>query len=218
MQDLHMLCCIATVVGFRPLTHEVWTSSADVKTLSGEDGSTFKACFAAYIRPKLTLASEMLDTWIRKTSIALAEDTPAHHRKRMLEARTDYGRARMDILGYMGDSEARTNLCSNLILWMRQAGDEESAILWRKKLMKMLQELGKDCDAAREMYRQGKDLFFNHQYEEAALILRQAEALAEGLGDEDMIARAQQALRNAEIFLQLPDLEQRQKTQKVEAQ
>lgn len=206
MQDLHVLCCIATVVGFEPLTQKVWTSAADVKTLSGEDSSTFKACFTVYIRPKLTLASGILDTWIRKTSIALAEDNSPQHRQRMLEARTDYGLARMDILKCLGDSEARTNLCSNLILWMRQAGDEQSSILWRKKLMEMLQELGKDREAAREMFRQGKDLFFSRQYEEAALILRQAEVLAESLGDKALIAKAQQALRNAEIFLQLPDL------------
>jgi hypothetical protein len=113
----------------------------------------------------------------------------------------DYGLGRYDVLSYFEDVEAQTRLCADLIFWMRCADDSDAAREWGGTLVDLLQAQGKGREAAQAMFRQGRALIFDKEYEESANILRQAFLLAERLDDSELSASCEQFLQYTDFFL-----------------
>jgi hypothetical protein len=200
VRDLHILCGLAISVGLEGVD-DVWGLAEGVEDAYGEPGEEFAAHLMASVKPMLIPAHELLGAWIQRLSRAVGDEKSSQRKQRLLQARVDCALADMDVLALLERTESQINLCSDLIFWMRRAGDVEGALRWSRKLVEMLQELGKGTEAVKAMFDQGRDLFFDREYEQAAQVLRQASLLAEHVQEGKVARNAQRYLEHAEYFL-----------------
>jgi len=201
-QNLRVLCGLASVVGISWIGNDTERLALEISEVYEQDPDVLVHQLDECIKHDLPGMSKMLDKWILRTTIALAEADGHQWRQFLNRARADYGVARCEVLDLLQDMEAQVALCSDLISWLRQAGDSEAERKWSEILVRLLQDQGKDHKAAQALFRQGRALFIDREYEQAANILRQAYLLAERLGDDELVRWCNQYLQHTEFFLQ----------------
>jgi hypothetical protein len=201
-QNLRVLCGIASVMGIEWVRSDIEVLAQQAGEVYGLDGDAFACQSMDYLEHSLSSMDTVLDEWILKASIRLGEIDDPHMEALLRRARVDYALARYDVLAYLQDTDAQAQLCSDLIFWLRCAGDPSAAREWSEHLVNLLQSQGKSHKAARAMFHQGRALFFDREYHQAANILRQAFLLAERLGDSSLSAQCEQFLGHTGFFLQ----------------
>jgi hypothetical protein len=194
-QNLQVLCGIASVMGLSWVPKDIETLAQQMGELYERDSDDFASQVMDHLEHSLSSISNILDKWFRRLKIALGKTDDPHLRKHLCRAIEDYGHARYDVLTLLEDVEAQTRLCSDLVFWTRCAGNPDAAREWSETLVGLLQAQGKGHRAAKEMFHQGRALFLNREYEEAANILRQASLLAERLGDSRLSTHCEQFLQ-----------------------
>jgi hypothetical protein len=150
---------------------------------------------------RLANINQILNRWSQRVTIALENTKDELLRKLLLQARVDYGRARYYALDLLQNLQEQTNLCSNLILWTRFAGDEEGSKQYRERLILLLQAQGFSHGAAEKLFEQGVNLFLSSEHKEAATKLHQALILAEQTNDAVLLKKCNQYLGYTKFFL-----------------
>lgn len=201
-QNRRVLCGIASVMGISWLRRDCEILARQVSEVYNQDGNTFALQMMDHVEHSLSSIEATLDDWTRRVTIALGEIDDPHLRGHLCRARVDYGLARYDVLAYLKDVETQARLCSDLIFWMRRAGDSDAAKGWSETLVNLLEGQGKGHEAAQALFYQGRAHFLDQEHEEAATILRQALLLAERLGDIKLSGWCEQFLGHTEFFLQ----------------
>lgn len=150
---------------------------------------------------RLADINQLLDHWSQMVTIALENINDMHLRKLLLQAKIDYNLARFCIFEILQDIEKQTELCSQLISWMRFAGDLGGVRQFTERLVLLLQAQGLSHDAAVSLFAQGVNLFLSGKHSEAAAKLNQASILAEQINDDPLLKRCKQYLNYTEFFL-----------------
>jgi hypothetical protein len=201
-QNLRVLCGVASVMGLQWVRRDIEMLAQRVGEVYDQDSDAFAFRLMDYIEHSLSSMDAVLDDWILRTSVTMGETDDPRLKGLLRRARVDYGLARYDVLAYLQDIDAQVRLCSDLVFWMRCAGDSDAAREWSEILVNLLQGQGKSHNAAQAMFHQGRALFFDQEHEEAANVLRQAFLLAERLGDSKLSAMCKQFLGHTDFFLQ----------------
>jgi len=201
-QNRRVLCGIASVMGILWLSRDCEILAQQVSQVYNQDGNAFALRMMDHVEHSLSSIEVTLDNWTRRVTIALGKNDDPHPKGRLCRARVDYGLARYDVLAYLKDVETQARLCSDLIFWMRRAGDSDAAKEWSETLVNLLEGQGKGPEAAQALFYQGRAHFLDQEHEEAATVLRQAFLLAERLGDSKLSGWCKQFLGHTEFFLQ----------------
>ncbi len=200
-QNLRVLCGVASVMDIQWVREDIETLAQQVGEVYEQDAETFAFRLMDYIEHSLLGMDTVLDDWILKASVALGETDDPHMKRLLRRARVDYGLARYDVLAYLQDIDAQAELCSDLIFWMRCAGDADAAREWSETLVNLLQSQGESGQVAQALFQQGQRLFYDGHHDESANKLRQSLVLAEQLGDEVLSRKCEQFLGYTEFFL-----------------
>jgi hypothetical protein len=199
-QNLRVLCGIASVTGLSWAMKDS-IACASVAEVYGQNANAFATRARRAVSNSLSDVAAILEGWTRQITVTLGRSEAPHLVKLLLQARIDYGMANYDILACIGDVDAQIRLCSDLVFWMRCAGASDDSQEWSVTLVGLLQSQGKGQETAHAMFHQGRDLFYDGDYQESANILRQALALAERLGDGQLSTQCEQYLGHTEFFL-----------------
>ncbi len=201
-QALRVLSGVAAVVDLAQVMHDTQIAT-QVAQAYDEDAEALGVQVMTRIENSLSDVAASLDEWSCKVATALMDGDESVQAKLLYQARVGYGIAQCHILGLSQDVEAQIRSCSDLVFWMRRAGDLEAAREYSERLISLLQEQGHSQDVARTLFNQGTKLFLDHQYEDAANKLQQASLLAKRLGDGALGERCEQFLGHCEQRLGL---------------
>jgi len=138
---------------------------------------------------------------MREVVLSIAETEEDGSEEFYRKARADYRLGQYCLFEVIGDVEAQTKLCSDLIFWLQRVGELELAQQFQNKLVELLTSQGNSDELAKALYRQGRQLFFNGKHEDAANLLRQFALLAEQLEDGELVGYCYQYLGYTEFFL-----------------
>jgi hypothetical protein len=199
-QALRVLSGIATVVDITRVMEDTETTTR-ITRVYDEDAEALCIQVMARIENSLSEIGAVLEGWSCKVAAALAGTNESSQTKLLLRARVDYGIACYRIIRLLQHTETQIRLCSDLVFWMRRAGNLDAAREYGDQLVSLLQAQGHSQEVAQALCNQGTSLFLDHQYEDAANKLRQASFLAESLGDRLLREKCDQFLGYTEFFL-----------------
>lgn len=208
-QNLRLLCGLTSVVGISWFMLDRGFAER-AGELCDRDGESIALVLGDYAEHQLSAVDDILGNWTAQITARLCEvdsqdSTDLELRPDLCRARVDCGRGRYAVRAYLGDTAGQALACSDLIRWMRLAGDSEDAKEWSQTLVEILRKQGKGKEVAETMYEGGCALFYDGDYEHAANILQQAFLLAFDVGDHMLGERSQQYLRHAEYLLELAE-------------
>jgi hypothetical protein len=203
---LRVVCAVLIVVGLDWVEDSVHDLARISNEVYDQDGDAFALRVLNYVEHHLPELEGMLDQWILRVSIELADIDDAHTKDRLRQARMAYGFARYQALKRLEeaggeDESARDFLRRELIWWMRAIDDTQSAREWADTLVCMLEAEGKSKQVARTIFQEGHKLFFDGHHEESANRFRQSLQLAERIGDKALMRECEQYLGYADFFL-----------------
>ena len=194
---------VAVVANISSLMSEYAEALARVGSTYVQDASSFATKAFDQITDHLPDVRDVLEEWVRATTIALAETGRSPLKEGLQQARVYYGLALYDIISLQGGIEEQSRVCGKLVFWMRLAGYSELAAEWCETLADLLQSQGKGGEAAGAMFHTGIHLLAEGEHEEAVSMMQQASLLAKRLGDEQLHQRCERFVHNIEaLFLQ----------------
>jgi hypothetical protein len=199
-QNLRVIAAVATVVGIPPKDEDL-ESLARIGQAYDHDGVTLAFEITKYVEDRLPDVETTLDAWVRKVTVALGVTDEPRRKEILYQAMQDYALARCNVLERLQKEEARVELCTSMVSWMTYADDSSAIQEWSQRLLDLLEKQGRTQEAAKAMFRQGKELLYEKKYGEATIKLRQALLLAERFGDDKLARQCKSYLGAAELFV-----------------
>ncbi|MGC9332651.1 MAG: hypothetical protein ACP5JJ_00765, partial [Anaerolineae bacterium] len=205
-QNLRIICTVLSIVGF-PWVEDSIDEIARVSTeIYNQDGDALVLQALAYVNHHLSDLDTILDRWISKVSLELAHIDDVHLRDRLKKARMAYGFARYQALISLQESDtgveaAQESLCRELIRWMREMDDIQTAREWADILVSVLRAQGRSRQVAKAVFEEGHKLFYSGYHEDSANKFRQSLLLAERIGDRSLVKKCEKYLGYADFFL-----------------
>ncbi len=202
-QAVPVICGIVTTLGLSTPIETAGDAVERAAEMYGETGVLLVSKIDELLEAEKPTMAKLLQDWISRVTAALTTIEDPSERRRLREARLDYGHSCFDILEKLGEVEAQVALASDIIDWYRLLGHVDRADKWSLKRNALLEENGKNRQYAQALFEHGRNLFFDRLYGQARHELEQALGLAHLIQDNELATSCRTYIRNCEIFLRM---------------